>query len=48
MNLMKIIIAHYVKQFKFSTSLRYEHIGLKAGITLKLIGNKMVQIRNRM
>ena len=47
MNLMKIIIAHYVKNFKFSTSLKYESIGVKAGITLKLIGKKMVKIESR-
>lgn len=44
---MKLIVIHYVKNFHFSTSLKYEDVRVKAGITLKLIGNHMVKITRR-
>lgn len=44
---MKLIVAHYVKNFHFSTSLKYENVKVKAGITLNLIGKHLVQITER-
>lgn len=49
MNFMKLIIAHYVNRYHFTTSLKYEEIRVKAGITLKLAGNlkHLVQLTRR-
>ncbi|CAG9805762.1 unnamed protein product [Chironomus riparius] len=44
---MKLIVLHYVKNFHFSTSLKYEEMRVKAGITLNLIGNHSVKITRR-
>jgi hypothetical protein len=44
---MKLIVVNYVRNFHFSTSLKYEDVRVKAGITLKLIGNHSVQITGR-
>lgn len=44
---MKLILINYVKNFHFSTSLKYEDVRVKAGITLKLIGNHLVRITKR-
>ncbi|CAO1411702.1 unnamed protein product [Diamesa tonsa] len=46
---MKLIIAHYVNRYHFTTSLKYEDIRVKAGITLKLGGNlkHFVQLTRR-
>ena len=46
---MKLIIAHYVNRYHFTTSLKYEDIRVKAGITLKLGGNlkHLVQLKMR-
>lgn len=47
MMFMKLIVVHYVKNFHFKTSLRYEDVRVKAGITLKLIGDYLVEIKKR-
>lgn len=47
MMFMKLIVVHYVKNFHFSTSLKYEDVRVKAGVTLKLIGNHLVKINKR-
>lgn len=47
MTFMKLIVAHYVKNFHFSTSLKYGDVKVKAGITLKLIGKYSVEIKER-
>lgn len=47
MTFMKLIVAHYIRNFHFSTSLKYEDIKVKAGITLDLIGKHLVQITER-
>lgn len=44
---MKLIVVHYIKNFHFSTSMEYDDVRVKAGITLKLIGNYMVKITER-
>lgn len=44
---MKLIVIHYVKNFHFKTSLKYEDVKVKAGITLKLIGDYLVEITRR-
>ncbi|CRK97744.1 CLUMA_CG011124, isoform A [Clunio marinus] len=44
---MKLIVAHYVKNFHFSTSLKYEDVKVKAGITLGLIGDFSVAVTKR-
>lgn len=47
MILMKMVVVHYVKNFKLSTSLTYEKTKVKAGITLKLIGKHLIKISRR-
>lgn len=44
---MKMIVIHYVKNFHLKTSLKYEDVKVKAGITLKLIGDYLVEITRR-
>lgn len=41
------MVVHYVKNFRFSTSLKYDDLKVKAGITLNLIGNYLVEIAAR-
>lgn len=47
MNFMKLMVAHYVKSFHFSTSMKYEDVKVKAGITLNLIGKFMIEVTER-
>lgn len=44
---MKLIVTHYIRNFHFSTSLKYKDVKVKAGITLNLIGKHLVQITER-
>lgn len=47
MTFMKLIVAQYVKNFHFSTPLKYEDVKVKAGITLKLVGKFLVKVQER-
>lgn len=44
---MKLIVTHYVRNFHFSTSLKYKDVKVKAGVTLQLIGKHLVEITER-
>jgi cytochrome P450 len=44
---MKIILLKLLRNFKFSTDIKYEDIRFKAVLTLKLCGDHLVSITNR-
>lgn len=44
---MKIILLKLLRNFKFSTDLKYEELRFKAVLTLKLCGDHLVSITNR-
>jgi cytochrome P450 family 313 len=47
MILMKLLVAQYVKNFKFTTSLKFDDVKIRAGVTIKLLGKHLVKIENR-
>lgn len=44
---LKVIISQLVRNFKYSTKLKYENIKFKSDITLKICSNHMVSIEKR-
>lgn len=47
MNFMKMIVAQYIRKFKFTTKLKYEDVKIRAGVTIKLLGKHLVRIEER-
>ena len=47
MNVMKIILVHFLRNYKITTSLKYEALQMKIAISLKISQKYMIQIEKR-
>lgn len=44
---MKIMLAHMLRRYKFTTELKYEDITTKWDVTMKLVGGHMIRLEKR-
>lgn len=47
MNVMKIILVHFLRNYKITTSLKYEELQMKIAVSLKISQKYMIQIEKR-
>lgn len=47
MHVMKIILVHFVKNYKITTSLKYEELQMKIAVSLKISQKYMIEIEKR-
>ena len=47
MNVMKIVLVHFLRNYEITTSLKYEELEMKIAISLKISQKYMIQIKKR-
>lgn len=47
MNVMKVILTHFLRNYKVSTSLKYEELEFKIEVSMKIVQNYMMTIKKR-
>ena len=47
MNIMKVVLVHFLRNYKITTALKYHEINLKVAVSLKIVQKYMIQIETR-
>lgn len=47
MNIMKINLAHFLRNYKVNTSLKYEELAFHFSLSIKIVQNNMISIEKR-
>lgn len=47
MNVMKVVLVHFLRNYKINTNLKYDEINLKVAVSLKIVQKYIIQIETR-